>query len=104
MERFVAPMLPVPKQRWDGLVYLHGLLPENQGDNSLDNLVVSSGDFGLAYLTERWAARFVGELLRNFVVCFVGYSIEDPVLRYRLRVAPFRGRFGRRGGASAGVS
>ena len=98
MERFVAPMLPVPKQRWDGLVYLHGLLPENQGDNSLDNLVVSSGDFGLAYLTERWAARFVGELLRNFVVCFVGYSIEDPVLRYRLRVAPFRGRFGRRGG------
>ena len=54
-ERFEAPLLPVPKQRWDGLVYLHGLLPENPADSNLDNLVVSSGDFGLAYLTERWA-------------------------------------------------
>ena len=83
-ERFEAPLLPVPKQRWDGLVYLHGLLPEDPADNNLDSLVVSSGDFGLAYLTERWAARFVSELLRNFVVCFVGYSIDDPVLRYMM--------------------
>ena len=83
-ERFEAPLLPVPKQRWDGLVYLHGLLPENPADKSLDNLVVSSGDFGLAYLTERWAARFVSELLRNFVVCFVGYSIDDAILRYMM--------------------
>ena len=84
VERFEAPLLPVPKQRWDGLVYLHGLIPENPSEKSLDNLVVSSGDFGLAYLTERWAARFVSELLRNFVVCFVGYSIDDPVLRYMM--------------------
>ena len=83
-ERFEAPLLPVPKRRWDGLVYLHGLLPANTVDKTLDNLVVSSGDFGLAYLTERWAARFVSELLRNFIVCFVGYSIDDPVLRYMM--------------------
>ena len=82
--RFEAPLLPVPKNRWDGLVYLHGLLPENSAGKSFDYLVVSSGDFGLAYLTERWAARFVSELLRNFVVCFVGYSIDDPVLRYMM--------------------
>ncbi|WP_294059898.1 SIR2 family protein, partial [Thiolapillus sp.] len=36
------------------------------------------------YLTERWAARFVSELFRNYVVCFVGYSINDPVLRYMM--------------------
>ena len=84
VERFRAPLLPVPKNRWDGLVYLHGLLPNDSANNGLDSLVVSSGDFGLAYLTERWAARFVGELLRNFVVCFVGYSIDDPVLRYMM--------------------
>lgn len=83
-ERFVAPLLPVPKNRWDGLVYLHGLLPKDPNGSNLDNLVVSSGDFGLAYLTERWASRFVSELLRNFVVCFVGYSINDPVLRYMM--------------------
>jgi len=83
-KRFEAPLLPVPKIRWDGLVCLHGLLPESPTGNNLDNLVISSGDFGLAYLTERWAARFVSELIRNFVVCFVGYSIEDPVLRYMM--------------------
>jgi hypothetical protein len=79
-----APMLPVPKNRWSGLVYLHGLLPTELNTNKLDRLIVSSGDFGLAYLTERWASRFVSELFRNFTVCFVGYSINDPVLRYMM--------------------
>ncbi len=79
-----APLLPVPKSRWDGLVYLHGLLPAIPTGDDLNHLVVSSGDFGLAYLTERWAARFVSELFRNYIVCFVGYSINDPVLRYMM--------------------
>ncbi len=79
---YQAPLLPVPKNRWDGLVYLHGLLPDELADADLDHLVLSSGDFGLAYLIERWAARFVGELFRNYTVCFVGYSIDDPALRY----------------------
>lgn len=84
VERFQAPLLPVPKNRWDGLVYLHGLLGVEPTASDLDRLVVSSGDFGLAYLTERWAARFVSELFRNYTVCFVGYSINDPVLRYMM--------------------
>jgi hypothetical protein len=79
-----APRLPLPKNRLDGLVYLHGLLPETPIQSELDCLVLSSGDFGLAYLIERWAARFVSELFRNFIVCFVGYSINDPVLRYMM--------------------
>jgi hypothetical protein len=84
-QSYAAPMLPIPKNsRWNGLVYLHGLLPEKEDDTSLNSLVVTSGDFGLAYLTERWAARFVSELFRNYVVCFVGYSINDPVLRYMM--------------------
>lgn len=82
---YAAPMLPIPKpSRWDGLVYLHGLLPEKADETALNRLVVTSGDFGLAYLTERWAARFVSELFRNYMVCFVGYSINDPVLRYMM--------------------
>ena len=84
VERFEAPLLPVPKNRWDGLVYLHGLLGSVPTASELDRLVVSSGDFGLAYLTERWAARFVSELFRNYTVCFVGYSINDAVLRYMM--------------------
>lgn len=82
VRRHEAPLLPVPKSRWTGLVYLHGLLPDDPSADKLNDLVVSSGDFGRAYLTERWAARFVGDLFRNYTVCFVGYSIDDPVLRY----------------------
>ena len=66
---------------------MHGLLPdssENLKNNSLNQLIISSGDFGLAYLIERWAARFVSDLLDNYDVCFVGYSINDPVLRYMI--------------------
>lgn len=84
IDRFQAPLLPVPKNRWDGLVYLHGLLTASPTANDLDRLVISSGDFGLAYLTERWAARFVSDLFRSYTVCFVGYSINDPVLRYMM--------------------
>src|SRR5438093_10786975 len=83
-QRYKAPLLPVPKTLWDGIVYLHGLLSDPPTTTELDCLVLSSGDFGLAYLTERWAARFVGELFRIYTVCFVGYSINDPVLRYMM--------------------
>ena len=81
---FHAPLLPIPKNKWDGLVYLHGFLKKAATAQDWDRLVLSSGDFGLAYLTERWAARFVSELFRNYTVCFVGYSIDDPVLRYMM--------------------
>ena len=82
---YQAPLLPIPKDsRWDGVVHLHGLLPESPVSGDLNRLVLSSGDFGLAYLTERWASRFVSELFRNYTVCFVGYSINDPVLRYMM--------------------
>src|SRR5215216_5195482 len=64
LTRSAAPQLPVPKLRWSGIVYLHGLLPEVPAPGDLDALVLSSGDFGLAYLIERWAARFVSELVR----------------------------------------
>lgn len=85
IETEVAPHLPLPKKsRWNSIVYLHGLLPEDQNDDDLNRLVISSGDFGLAYLIERWASRFVTELFRNFTVCFVGYSINDPVMRYMM--------------------
>ena len=84
VRNFPAPLLPVPKQRWDGLVYLHGLLDDSPSADNLDTLVLSSGDFGRAYLIERWAARFVSELLRRYTVCFVGYSLNDPVLRYMM--------------------
>lgn len=81
----VAPMLPVPKQhRWRSVAYLHGkIAPGATGEHtSVQSLVYSTGDFGLAYLTERWASRFVTDLFTKYPVLFVGYSVDDPVMRY----------------------
>lgn len=73
---------PPARTRWDGLVHLHGRMPAGPSRDDLDRLVLSDGDFGQAYLTHGWAARFVAGLFRDHVLCFVGYSISDPVLRY----------------------
>ena len=82
---YSAPLLPIPKStRWNGIVHLHGLLTPAPDRANLNSLVLSSGDFGNAYLVERWASRFVSELFRLYTVCFVGYSINDPVLRYMM--------------------
>ena len=75
-----APKLPVPKRHnWLSVVHLHGRITDGE-DGS--NLVLTAADFGRAYLTERWAARFVTELFREFTVVFVGYSVADPVMGY----------------------
>lgn len=82
---FAAPLLPVPKKyKWNGLVYLHGKLERHPSDENLESLVLSSGDFGQTYLTERWASRFVTELFRDYLVCFVGYRVNDIIVKYMM--------------------
>lgn len=77
-----APKLPVPKEhKWRSVVHLHGIIDQDR-DPDGEHLVFTSGDFGNAYLTERWASKFVTELFMNFTVLFIGYSIDDPVMRY----------------------
>ncbi|EKP0302636.1 SIR2 family protein [Aeromonas veronii] len=73
---------PPSRSRWNGVVHLHGRMPDSASEEDLDQLILSDGDFGQAYLTEGWAARFVAGLFRDYTLCFVGYSIDDPVLRY----------------------
>lgn len=76
-----APKLSIPKfSKWSSVVHLHGMLPNTA--NKDINIVLTSADFGRAYLTERWAARFITELFRNFTVLFIGYSVDDPILHY----------------------
>lgn len=77
-----GPILPIPRNdraaSWRSLVYLHGRL----GSGAHHDLVLTSADFGRAYLTEAWAARFVARLFADFTVLFIGYSLNDPVMRY----------------------
>src|SRR5258708_22639554 len=43
LPRSIAPRFPVPKIRWDGLVYLHVKLPEALTPNALGTLALSTG-------------------------------------------------------------
>jgi SIR2-like domain len=66
-----------------GITYLHGRLsdqPEGQHD-----YVLSSADFGRAYLAEAWATRFIRMMLEKYTVVLLGYSANDPPVRYLLQ-------------------
>ena len=77
-----APRLGPPHpDTWRHLTYIHGRIDAANDPDGKD-LVLTSGDFGRAYLKDAWAARFVVELFREFTVLFVGYSLDDPILGY----------------------
>ena len=79
----IAPALPPAKpEKLEGLVYLHGRLGSSPNDRQL---VLTTADFGMAYMLEGWALRFVVELFRHFHVVFLGYRLEDPTMRYLVR-------------------
>ncbi|MDD3366416.1 MAG: SIR2 family protein, partial [Sphaerochaetaceae bacterium] len=79
---YIAPNLPLVDDKWNGIVYLHGLINESLEGAGQDTLIVSSGDFGLAYLIDRWASRFMEKVFLNYSVCFIGYKLGDPLIRY----------------------
>ncbi|MHB9109094.1 MAG: SIR2 family protein [Armatimonadota bacterium] len=81
VEIYYAPALPIGRN-FSGLIYLHGSI-----DRDADRIVVTDSDFGKAYVTEGWATQFLKELFTNpdFVVLFIGYSHNDPLVRYLAR-------------------
>lgn len=78
-----APKFSVPKPDvWRSLVHLHGRIRKTDAEGR--HLVLTTSDFGTAYLTERWASRFITELAREFTILFIGYSVGDPVVAYMI--------------------
>ena len=82
-EVFRAPALPLGRQ-FNGIVHLHGAV------SAPSEMVITDEDFGRAYMTEGWAARFLVELFSNFTILFVGYSYNDTIMSYLTRALPPR--------------
>ena len=80
-EGFRAPALPLGRQ-FNGIVHLHGAV------STPSEMVITDEDFGRAYMTEGWAARFLVELFSNFTILFVGYSYDDTIMSYLTRALP----------------
>lgn len=82
----LPPRLPISSRYDDfnGLVYLHGCVNDDYTGPDVNGFVLSTSDFGYAYLSEGWAAEFFRDVVRRFVVVFIGYSADDPPINYLL--------------------
>ena len=65
-------------------MYLHGRSTPAYTGAEGDGFVLSSSEFGRAYLSDGWATSFIREILRKYVVVFVGYTADDPPVQYLL--------------------
>lgn len=89
-----APKMPVwtpnrlPDLRgtegFEGIVHLHGMLDPAYSEPVGGNLVLSSAEFGRAYLAEGWATDFMRSVIRSYLIVFVGYAADDPPVQYLL--------------------
>ena len=80
------PKLPDPSRvdEMDGIVYLHGLATKDYKGAEGDGFILSTSQFGKAYLAEGWATQFIRQILDNYTIVFVGYSADDPPVQYLL--------------------
>ena len=71
-----------------GVLHLHGRLADTRPQLQLfeTDLVLTSAEFGDAYLRSGWASRYVYDLVRAYTVVLVGYQADDPPMRYLLEV------------------
>lgn len=78
---YYSPALPDGDQ-FAGLVHLHGAVCRPQ------EMILTESDFGKAYVTKARAARFLVDLFSTYTVLFVGYSLNDILVRYLARSIP----------------
>ncbi|MDE2717680.1 MAG: SIR2 family protein [Chloroflexota bacterium] len=78
------PSMTAATAGW-GIVHLHGCVNADYSGSTEDGFVLSSASFGDAYLAMGWAREFVKAVLEKYVVVFVGYSADDPPVRYLLQ-------------------
>ncbi len=78
IKRYFCPALPVGNS-FSGIVYAHGSIHEK------NDMVLTSADFGKAYVTQGWASRFLVSLFSRYTVLFVGYSCQDILVDYLTR-------------------
>jgi hypothetical protein len=68
----------------DGVIYLHGRVTEDYTGADGEGFILSSSEFGRAYLSDGWATQFFRGILERYIVVFVGYGADDPPVHYLL--------------------
>ncbi|MGD9668542.1 MAG: SIR2 family protein [Hyphomicrobiaceae bacterium] len=86
-QSFAGAQIPAPGgARFEGIIHLHGRLADHRLSLTESDLVLTSADYGDAYLRSGWASRFLFDLARSKIIVLVGYSASDPPVRYILNI------------------
>lgn len=84
---FAGQDLPSPgSTSFGGIIHLHGRIADQHIQLEETPLVVTSADYGDAYMRSGWASRFLFDLCRCKTIVLVGYSAGDAPVRYFLNV------------------
>ena len=80
------PRLPdiLRQEELNGIVHLHGRVNTSYSGPDGDGFILSSSEFGQAYLSEAWATDFISSIVEKYLIVFVGYSADDPPMQYLL--------------------
>ena len=84
---FAGQALPAPgSASFSGIIHIHGRLADRAIGLGHTPLVLTSADYGDAYMRSGWASRFLFDLARCKAIVLVGYSANDAPVRYFLNV------------------
>lgn len=67
-----------------GIMHLHGRIRDDDLSLPPSDLVLTSADFGDAYLRDGWASRYIEDRMRLNTLVLIGYRAEDAALRLLL--------------------
>jgi hypothetical protein len=77
--------IPRPGAEHDhGIFHLHGRISDTAPALDRTDFVLTSSDFGDAYLRDGWASRYIEDRMRLGTLVLVGYGAEDAAMRLLL--------------------
>jgi hypothetical protein len=80
-----AKSLPRPGTADDhGIMHLHGCIADATANIAHSDLILTSADFGDAYLRDGWASQYIEDRMRLNTLVLVGYAAEDTAMRLLL--------------------
>jgi hypothetical protein len=71
-------------ERDHGILHLHGRIADDALSLEPTDLILTSADFGDAYLRSGWASRYIEDRMRLGTLVLIGYSAEDAAMRLLL--------------------
>ena len=79
--------LPPPgSEMCHGIIHLHGRILDSGLGLDATPVVLTSAEYGDAYMRSGWAARFLFDLVRCKTIVLIGYSANDAPVRYFLNL------------------